>query len=125
MKKLLNLRQDIIRNGLLLSKHAECAVIEQFISKSQILQNKGQKIRNLNLVVIRIDSQQRLVDSTPCTECAKKMKLFGLKKVTYSNSSGKIVCSKLDDIHEHESAGQRCIQRTLETIEILLQRLQN
>lgn len=98
-----------------LSTHAEEAVIENF-------RKKNQKIRSnrLRIIVIRINSKGQLADSRPCNRCVRIMQQAGIKRVTYSNADGKIITSKLEDILPHASAGEKCLRRTLEIIDSVL-----
>lgn len=43
------------------------------------------------MVVIRIGLGGDLVDSTPCTECIRRMKEIGIRKICYSVPGGVII----------------------------------
>lgn len=51
-----------------------------------------------NLLVIRLTASGTLCDSKPCCMCANMMKIYGVKRVYYSNSSGEICYQKVDQL---------------------------
>jgi hypothetical protein len=50
--------------------------------------------KKYNIFVIRITSENKLVNSRPCAMCIKTMRDYGVKKVYYSNDDGSVTCEK-------------------------------
>ena len=63
----------------------------------------------IEVLVIRINYQDRLVNSRPCSECINKMrniKGYPISNVHYSNENGTITTSNLNELcssHQHTS----------------------
>lgn len=67
-------------------------------------------MKGLKILVIRLDILNNLVDSRPCCMCVNFMRMFGIKKVYYSNKDGLIVSeniSRMTDDTIHFSYGVR------------------
>lgn len=64
-------------------------------------------MKNLTLIVVRINSKFDLMESKPCYHCLLKMKSSNcIKNVIYSNKCGECVQHKLKDLHNnHISRG--------------------
>lgn len=61
---------------------------------------KGQKyLKNskLDLVVVRISAENKLVNARPCYNCLDMMKAVGIRRVYYSVED-KIICEKVNDM---------------------------
>ena len=63
------------------------------------------------MVVIRVDSLGNLTDSKPCSQCAKVLKHYRLKKIYYSVPGGLIVESVKNLISIHESYAQKALSK--------------
>ena len=68
--------------------HAEMALF-----KTNVLIKKNSK--NLDIIVIRINNKNELINSRPCRECIEKLKFYGIRKVYYSDNYGDIVSELL------------------------------
>lgn len=91
-----------------LSIHAEMNVM---------LAKNAKHIRGMDILIIRISSNNKLQNSRPCNTCIDKMKKKGIRKAYYSNSDGNIVYEFIDDMPKlHQSSGnsvriqQNCIK---------------
>jgi len=51
-----------------------------------------------DLWVIRIGSNQQLMNSHPCDECVKMMREYGIYRIFYSNSEGEIESIKVAEV---------------------------
>ena len=66
---------------------------------------KKQKAK-YNILVVRINHLEELVDSKPCIMCVHAMKENGINKVYYSTDNGDIECMKVNEMEpEHVSYG--------------------
>ncbi|MCB9806243.1 hypothetical protein H6775_03775 [Candidatus Nomurabacteria bacterium] len=63
------------------SQHAEYACIKKRI---------GRIPKNCTLLVIRLNGEGELVESSPCSKCKKFLQDHGIKKVFASNDEGEI-----------------------------------
>lgn len=79
------------------SCHAEACCIEKYKRKNY------KKYNNINILVLRIDINGNLMDSTPCLLCVNLMKTFGIKKVFYSNKEGDIACKNVCEINDEDT----------------------
>ena len=82
------------------SIHAEACCINamlrgRFETKFQRRGIDRKSIGKYNVMVIRISSCGELRDSEPCCMCVNMMKLYGIKKVYYSNANGELCCRKI------------------------------
>lgn len=70
---------------------------------------KRLKIREISIIVIRIDPNGCLKNSKPCIKCMNFMKKFSnkfrikIKNVYYSNAEGLIVKEKFNKLFENDS----------------------
>ena len=61
-------------------------------------------VTKYDILVVRINNTETLVDSKPCSMCIKMMKDYGIRKVYYSNADSTITEQKVADmIPEHVS----------------------
>lgn len=68
---------------------------------------KNKKNKNLDILIIRINSNGTLQMSKPCSHCICKLKKNGIRKVYYSNNN-KIICEDLDNItSNHISSSEK------------------
>ena len=85
-----NSTRTLIHGELFHSKHAE---------HGAVLYLKNKKIRkNTKLIVVRIDSNGNLVNSTPCESCIRRIKQAGIKKVIYVNEAQELIESRVENI---------------------------
>ena len=68
----------------------------------------------MTLYVVRTQRHSDCVlESTPCEDCIKTIRLLDLKKVVYIDSEGDIVCHRPKDLPSgNRSAGKRFLERT-------------
>jgi len=63
----------------------------------------------LNILVVRINAENQLVDSRPCCMCVHMMRIHGIYRVYYSNDKGELCGQKVSQIEgeewEHVSRG--------------------
>lgn len=85
-----NSDRTFIHGELFHSKHAE---------HGALLYLKNKKVRkNIKLIVIRIDSSGKLVNSTPCENCIHRIRSAGITKVIYVNENDKLIEEKIEQI---------------------------
>lgn len=92
------IRQDIINDKLVkFSMHAEIDAL-----------CKLDKVRGMDILIIRIGNDLKLKNSRPCNSCINKLSSRGIRKVFYSNEYGNIVFEYIDDMEKiHYSSGER------------------
>lgn len=55
-------------------------------------------LKKIEIVVIRVDMKTgELLNSQPCWNCTRKMKLLGIRKIHFSNDKGEIETHNLRD----------------------------
>lgn len=76
-------------------------------------EKKGNKQKSLNtdIIVIRIDKKNNLVNSRPCYNCLDMMKAVGIKKCYYSIDND-IVCERVKNM---TSIGASSVMRKLDS----------
>ena len=85
------------------SIHAEMAVM-RIIGK--VFKNINYK--KIDIYVIRIGGNGKIVNSEPCADCAAVLKDFNIKKIFYSNKEGNIISTKIQEYStNHRSSGRR------------------
>lgn len=62
-------------------------------------------LKKHKLLVIRVNKQGKIMNSTPCTECIKLIRFTGLGKVSFSNEEGDIVVEKINEINTYTTKG--------------------
>jgi deoxycytidylate deaminase len=87
-----NNQERLCINGQYISSlHAEVNVLYHLIKN---IKKNNKKInlstRGLDLWVIRVNSNNQLVESKPCNQCIKTIKEYHIGKVYYSTEDGKI-----------------------------------
>lgn len=85
-----NSDRTFIHGELFHSKHAEHGAL-------LYLKNKKVK-KNIKLIVIRIDSIGRLVNSTPCENCIYRIRNAGITKIIYVNENNVLIEDKINHI---------------------------
>jgi len=86
-----NSTRTLIQGELFHSIHAEHGATNYLKRRS--------KRNNIKLIVIRIDSNDKLINSTPCENCIRRIKEAGIKKVIYVNAKNELVEKKVDQIN--------------------------
>ena len=90
-------------NGLQPGIHAEYDAIRKLLP----LKN-NKKLKNINILVIRISGKNKLQSSKPCANCIQSMKTLPVKlgyriqHVYYSNDDGSITKTNLHNLDNEE-----------------------
>lgn len=84
---------DIVKKIDFISETGEvrCRKITRHSEENVIFKLPKKIIKELDIIVIRINNNSKMIMSRPCTECKNKLIKFGIKKVYYSNEQGNIV----------------------------------
>ena len=91
--------------------HAEQDAINRFMGKNLKFYNgkwfcsKKIKSKKLSMFIIRVNSFGELIESAPCKTCIDLMKAINISKIYYSNSSGNITCSNINNLSSFISVG--------------------
>ena len=65
-----------------------------------------QSFSKCNILIIRIDANDKLIESKPCMMCVHELKKHNINKVYYSTKDGNIECVKLSEFQgDHISHG--------------------
>lgn len=68
-----------------------------------------------NILVVRISPDNQLCDSKPCCMCINLMRMYGIKKVYYSDCDGNMCYQKIsripEDFEDHVSHGLKIMVR--------------
>lgn len=73
---------------------------------------KNVKYNKCHILVIRLNSNNKLVNSKPCQHCIESLRNTKIKNIYYSDSDGQIVCEKIKyATTTHVSAGNRFKRR--------------
>ena len=59
---------------------------------------KEQKLKKLDIIVIRVNTIGKMHNSRPCSHCLNMMKSTGIRRVHYSNELGEIVTETVKDM---------------------------
>jgi len=101
-------------DGLYAGKHAEFDALK----KLPKIKEKTKKLIDLNILVIRLSTTNKLQNSKPCFNCIKMMKSFPIKKgyiiknIYYSNDEGEIIKTNLDKLESEEFHYSRFYKRS-------------
>lgn len=114
------MRTQIKRTGLVLARHAEENALKKYHDSIGIRGRKKIAIRKLHMVVVRINSDDEIVESKPCSHCVEVMKSYGIRKVTYSTKDGTLTTESLSLIISHPSVGYRSVERTLSILDEMI-----
>jgi cytidine deaminase len=88
--------------GLIAGIHAEHDAL------LKIIPNRKRRLKNVNLLVIRVSGRNKLQSSKPCNNCIETMKRLSIKKgykiqnVYYSDNNENIVKTTLYDLENDE-----------------------
>lgn len=111
-----NQERSRYRNCNVPSMHAEMVVVNKIINhlKKQFLNALQIKriIGKYTLWVGRITRDNRIANSMPCSDCLKKLKRIGIKRIGFSNDNGDfVICNIIQLSNNHLSKAQRdCIK---------------
>lgn len=102
------------RNNLCCSIHAEMDTVTRFLNSflkiHKMAGSNPEKIRRkmnkFSICVVRstekIDGQVLYMNSMPCRDCLKKLKMVGLNKVIFSDSDNTVYCARIHQIEDNE-----------------------
>lgn len=93
-------------NLITVSIHAE---IDCFL---KLRENPKLKFTSGHLLVVRLNSNNKLANSKPCVDCLEKLKKIGIKKIYYSDAMGRIVEEKIRYASSsHVCSGKKMVLR--------------
>lgn len=121
VKKFISLKKHIERTGLVLAKHAEENALEKYNSNIGIGGRKKIAKRKLHIIVIRINKNNEITESKPCSHCVEVMLSYGIRKVTYSTSNGDLVTESLNVIVTYPSVGYRSVERAINILDEMIE----
>lgn len=79
----------------------------KFLKKTGIYH---QDFKKITLYVVRIDQHNNIKNSAPCIDCIKMIRLFGIKRIIYSDDDGNFQKIKPHNYTKiHTSVGRRSI----------------
>lgn len=125
MKKVLELRLQIRRTGLVLARHAEENALSKYRANIGVRGRKRITPRKLHMVVIRINNSDEIIESKPCSHCVEVMRAYGIRKVTYSTKDGNLVTESLALIISQPSVGYRSVERTLNILDEMVKHMEH
>jgi deoxycytidylate deaminase len=105
----------IAGESLFLSKHAEENALIKYQSTIGVKGRKRISPRKLHILVVRINANNQITNSKPCSHCVEVIKSFGIRKVTYSTNDG-LVTELLREMVTISSSGYRSFGKKLEMI---------
>lgn len=93
-----------------INTHAEISALKKYTKK---LRNKKIKNRKVNLVVIRVNSENKFMESRPCHHCMESLKKSGINinKLYFSTCEGTIECVNFNEwskLTHNLSSGNKC-----------------
>jgi deoxycytidylate deaminase len=79
--------------------HAEMDVLKRYARKNtkSLVNSNVLKRKKCSILVIRINKDDELVNSKPCSSCMEHMRSINIKSVYYSDDDGDIVMLDLND----------------------------
>ena len=87
-----------------ISVHAEMSCLKSF--------RRDVKYNKCHILVVRINSSNKLVNSRPCKDCIASLRNISIKNIYYSNEAGEILCERVKhSISNHVSSGNRYQRR--------------
>ena len=92
--------------------HAECDAL----SKLMPLKNK-KRLENINLLVVRFSSKNKIQSSKPCVNCIESMKILPYKKgykienIYYSDENGNIIKTNLKTLDSEDKHYSKYFRR--------------
>ena len=100
-----NISRNMCRGQAGGSLHAEAHAILDYFGKelkysqktSSFYVEENKKIK-CDLIVIRINSEEKLCNSRPCYNCLDMMRAVGIRKVYYADNNENIICENVKDM---------------------------
>lgn len=90
------------------SGRLNCRKITRHAEENVFFKTKIKNVKNLDIIVIRINSKLELRNSKPCVHCLEKLKKYNIRKVYYSTQEGGLHSDYLSNItKDHISSGQK------------------
>jgi len=84
------------------------------LTNNAVFTNFKKKIGKYSIIIIRINRKGELVNSKPCIDCMRILKLLNIKYIYYSNDEGNIVKIKCKEAKtEHLSKAKKNINMIL------------
>lgn len=111
VKKVVRLKLQIQRTGLVLARHAEENALIDIVQVSFQYLNQRKKVNSKEKVACNTNNE--IIESKPCSHCVEVMRSCGIRKVTYSTKSGDFVTESLITIVSQPSVGYRSVQREI------------
>ena len=94
-----NTTRSLVNGQIVVSCHAEIDTIHKYLRRTT-----EKSLYKFDLWVIRVgkkaNGEVELRNSKPCKSCLSAMKIYGLRKIYYSQDEKTIACSKIKDL-EH------------------------
>ena len=95
-----------------LQDEKNCPIINFFPYLDPALKFTKEKKVKCDLIVIRINKDEKICTSRPCYNCLNMMKAVGIRKVYYTDNDEKIICENVKDmISINASSVTRLIHR--------------
>lgn len=104
------------KKDMILSKHAEENVLYNFYKRNR----NYRATKRLTLIVIRVNNNNKLINSKPCSHCLEVMKYYGVKKVIYSNIDGTLTTEIIRNMTCKSSKGYRSTSKIITKLTCLL-----
>ena len=100
-----NISRNMCRGQAGGSLHAEAHAILDYFGKelkysqktSSFYVEENKKVK-CDLIVIRINSEEKLCNSRPCYNCLDMMRAVGIRKVYYADNNENIICENVKDM---------------------------
>jgi len=84
--------------------HAEIAALRQ------VNKRESKRFNRIILYVVRLDSQNKLQESTPCMDCMKLIQGLQIKRVFHSTNGGDItICHPCNFRSKHVTTGKKIL----------------
>lgn len=117
VKKVAQLKREVLRTGLILARHAEENALDKYESSIGVRGRKAVAKRKLVMYCIRINRAGDLAESKPCSHCVEVMKEYGIRKVVYSTKGGTLVTELLSTIESEPSVGYKSVDRAIRILD--------
>ena len=69
---------------------------------------RNKRLQNINMLVIRINKNNKILNSKPCANCIKNIKIlpekkgYKIKNIYYSNDNGEIIKTNIKNLENEE-----------------------
>lgn len=121
VKKVIQLKRQIQRSRVILAKHAEENALEKYLSNISIMGQKSVATRKLHVIVIRIDANDQITESKPCSHCVDVMRSYGIRKVTYSTKSANFVTESLTTIITQPTVAYTSVNTAINVLDEMIE----